>query len=107
MSSAKYEELKEAGQLVENEFYITPDGGAIPEFNTETSQQILSNDGTNLIWREEQIGYNQVTNCITEIPQDIKVELNSDNTITLKQVVNYIFLMVLKLMVLLKNLILK
>lgn len=84
MSSAKYEELKEAGQLVENEFYITPDGGAIPEFNTETSQQILSNDGTNLIWREEQIGYNQVTNCITEIPQDIKVELNSDNTITLK-----------------------
>ena len=84
MSSAKYEELKEAGQLVENEFYITPDGGAIPEFNTETSQQILSNDGTNLIWREEQIGYNQVTNCIIEIPQDIKLELNSDNTITLK-----------------------
>lgn len=30
MSSAKYEELKEAGQLVENEFYITPDGGAMP-----------------------------------------------------------------------------
>ena len=83
MSSAKYEELKEAGQLVENEFYITPDGGAIPEFNTETSQQILSNDGTNLIWCEEQIGYNQVTNCIIEIPQDIKLELNN-GTITLK-----------------------
>ena len=83
MSSAKYEELKEAGQLVENEFYITPDGGAIPEFNTETSQQILSNDGTNLIWRNEQVGYNQITNCITEIPQDIKLEINN-GAITLK-----------------------
>lgn len=83
MSSAKYEELKEAGQLVENEFYITPDGGAIPEFNAETSQQILSNDGTNLIWREEQVGYNQITNCITEIPQDIKLEINN-GIITLK-----------------------
>ena len=83
MSSAKYEELKEAGQLVENEFYITPDGGAIPEFNAETSQQILSNDGTNLSWRNEQVGYNQITNCITEIPQDIKLEINN-GTITLK-----------------------
>lgn len=83
MSSAKYKELKEAGQLVENEFYITPDGGAIPEFNAETSQQILSNDGTNLIWREEQVGYNQITNCITEIPQDIKLEINN-GIITLK-----------------------
>lgn len=26
----------------------------------------------------------QITNCITEIPQDIKLELNSDHTITLK-----------------------
>lgn len=83
MSSAKYEELKEAGQLVENEFYITPDGGAIPEFNAETSQQILSNDGTNLSWRNEQVGYNQITNCITEIPQDIKLEINN-GIITLK-----------------------
>ena len=47
MSTAKYNELKEAGQLVENEFYITPDGGTIPEVNTNTNQQVLSNDGTN------------------------------------------------------------
>lgn len=83
MSSAKYEELKEAGQLVENEFYITPDGGTIPEVNTDTNQQVLSNDGTNLSWRNEQVGYNQITNCITEIPQDIKLEINN-GTITLK-----------------------
>ena len=83
MSTAKYNELKEAGQLVENEFYITPDGGTIPEVNTNTNQQVLSNDGTNLSWRNEQVGYNQITNCITEIPQDIKLEFNN-GTITLK-----------------------
>ena len=83
MSTAKYNELKKAGQLVENEFYITPDGGTIPEVNTDTNQQILSNDGTNLIWRNEQVGYKQITNCITEIPQDIKLEL-VDGTLTLK-----------------------
>lgn len=83
MSTAKYNKLKEAGQLVENEFYITPDGGTIPEVNTDTNQQVLSNDGTNLIWRNEQVGYKQITNCITEIPQDIKLELN-DGTLTLK-----------------------
>lgn len=83
MSTAKYNELKEAGQLVENEFYITPDGGTIPEVNTNTNQQVLSNDGTNLSWRNEQVGYNQITNCITEIPQDIKLEINN-GIITLK-----------------------
>lgn len=83
MSTAKYNELKEAGQLVENEFYITPDGGTIPEVNTDTNQQVLSNDGTNLSWRNEQVGYNQITNCITEIPQDIKLEINN-GIITLK-----------------------
>lgn len=83
MSTAKYNELKEAGQLVENEFYITPDGGTIPEVNTDTNQQVLSNDGTNLSWRNEQVGYNQITNCIIEIPQDIKLEINN-GTITLK-----------------------
>lgn len=83
MSTAKYNELKEAGQLVENEFYITPDGETIPEVNTDTNQQVLSNDGTNLSWRNEQVGYNQITNCITEIPQDIKLEINN-GIITLK-----------------------
>lgn len=77
MSTSKYEELKTAGQLVDNEFYITPDGGTIPEVNNNTNQQVLSNNGTDLLWRDEQIGYKQITNCITEIPQDIKLELNN------------------------------
>lgn len=84
MSTSKYEELKTAGQLVDNEFYITPDGGTIPEVNNDTNQQVLSNNGTDLLWRDEQIGYKQISNCITEIPQDIKLELNSDYSITLK-----------------------
>lgn len=84
MSTSKYEELKTAGQLVDNEFYITPDGGTIPEVNNDTNQQVLSNNGTDLLWRDEQVGYKQISNCITEIPQDIKLELNSDYSITLK-----------------------
>lgn len=84
MSSAKYEELKEAGQLVENEFYITPDITNIPDIDESTNDKILSNNGSNLIWKDEQVGYKQITNCITEIPQDIKLELNSDGSITLK-----------------------
>ena len=84
MSASKYEELKTAGQLVDNEFYITPDGGTIPEVNNDTNQQVLSNNGTDLLWRDEQVGYKQISNCITEIPQDIKLELNSDYSITLK-----------------------
>ena len=84
MSSAKYNELKEAGQLVDNEFYITPDITNIPDIDESTNDKILSNNGSNLIWKDEQVGYNQITNCITEIPQDIKLELNSDGSITLK-----------------------
>lgn len=84
MSSAKYNELKEAGQLVDNEFYITPDITNIPDIDESTNDKILSNNGSNLIWKDEQVGYKQITNCITEIPQDIKLELNSDGSITLK-----------------------
>lgn len=84
MSTAKYNELKEAGQLVDNEFYITPDITNIPDINESTNNKILSNDGNNLLWKDEQVGYKQITNCITEIPQDIKLELNSNYSITLK-----------------------
>lgn len=31
------------------------------------------------------VNYNNITNCITEIPQDIKLELNNNNTIVLKK----------------------
>lgn len=59
-------------------------GVQLPEMSSNTNGQVLSNDGTNPVWVDEQVGYKQITNCITEIPQDIKMELNSDYSITLK-----------------------
>lgn len=85
MSTAKYEELKLAGQLNNNEFYITPDGGTIPEVNETTNDFVLSNNGTDLNWVQEteytknridsKLNDNVRTNCLTKIPQDIKLEL--------------------------------
>lgn len=93
MSSAKYEELKLAGQLNDNEFYITPDGGTLPEVNESTNDFVLSNNGTDLNWVQEteytknridsKLDENIRTNCLTKIPQDINLEL-SDGTLTLK-----------------------
>lgn len=93
MSTAKYEELKLAGQLNDNEFYITPDGGTIPEVNETTNDFVLSNNGTDLNWVQEteytknridsKLDDNVRTNCLTKIPQDIKLELN-EGTLTLK-----------------------
>lgn len=85
MSTAKYEELKLAGQLNNNEFYITPDGETIPEVNEGTNDFVLSNNGTDLNWVQEteytknridsKLDDNVRTNCLTKIPQDIKLEL--------------------------------
>ena len=58
-------------------------GVQLPEMSSNTNGQVLSNDGTNPVWVDEQVGYKQITNCITEIPQDIKMEL-SNGTITIK-----------------------
>lgn len=58
-------------------------GVQLPEMSSNTNGQVLSNDGTNPVWVDEQVGYKQITNCITEIPQDIKMELNN-GTITIK-----------------------
>ena len=73
---------------------IMLNGVQMPLMNDETSGMMLSNNGYKPYWT-----YGQITNCLTKIPQDIKLELNSDNTITLKAGS--------KLMILLKNLILK
>lgn len=89
MSNAKYEELKAAGQLVDTEFYVTPDNSqTLPTVDTTTADKVLSNDGTNMLWTniefpEPELGYKQLTNCITKIPQNIKLELNN-GTLTLK-----------------------
>ena len=95
MSTAKYEELKQAGQLVDNEFYITPDvsNSDIPTISSSTNDYVLSNDGNQLNWVQEseytknridsKLDDNIRTNCITKIPQDIKYELK-DNEFVLK-----------------------
>lgn len=93
MSTAKYEELKSAGQLNDNEFYITPDGGTLPEVNESTNDFVLSNNGTDLNWIQEteytknridsKLDENTRTNCLTKIPQDIKLE-STEGVLTLK-----------------------
>lgn len=93
MSTAKYEELKLAGQLNDNEFYITPDGGTLPEVNESTNDFVLSNNGTDLNWIQEteytknridsKLDENTRTNCLTKIPQDIKLE-STEGVLTLK-----------------------
>lgn len=55
----------------------------LAEISSETNGKILSNNGVNTVWTDEQIGYKQITNCLTEIPQDIKLEL-TNGTLTLK-----------------------
>jgi hypothetical protein len=57
LSEEKFQELKEAGQIDPNALYTTPD---------------------------ESLKRNQITNCITEIPQDIKLELTSDGKVIAK-----------------------
>lgn len=62
LSKQKYQELRANNQLDPNQFYITPDELDEEKYN---------------------IKYSQITNCITKIPQDIKLELNN-GTLTLK-----------------------
>lgn len=58
-------------------------GVQLPTMSSDTEGQYLSNDGIQPVWKNEQIGYKQISNCITEIPQDIKLEVN-DGVLTLK-----------------------
>lgn len=57
---------------------IMLNGVQMPLMNDETSGMMLSNNGSKPYWT-----YGQITNCLTKIPQDIKLELNN-GTITLK-----------------------
>lgn len=60
LSNAKYNDLKQLGKLNPNEFYITPDSEDNPINIKDT-----------------------ITNCLTNIPEDIKLEL-TDTEIVLK-----------------------
>lgn len=82
LTLSKYKELKTAGTLSETESYeITDIDTAIETGSVDAANRSLSNlnaEGKNIAnWSSS------VTNCITEIPQDIKLELK-DGTLTLK-----------------------
>ena len=98
LSKAKYDELKASGQLSDAELYITPDN---EDFPIPTKVSELENDAgyltehqdisgkadkteipTKVSELENDLGYatndvidSKITNCITEIPQDIKLDL--------------------------------
>lgn len=76
LTEEQFQELKEAGQIDPNAIYCTPDETAI-KFE-ELSEQINTKQD-----KATAVNYDNITNCITEIPQDIKLELNN-GTLTLK-----------------------
>lgn len=83
LTEEQFQELKDAGQIDPNALYCTPDETAV-KFE-ELSERI---DTANERIDTKQdvataINYSHVTNCITEIPQDIQLEL-ADGALTLK-----------------------
>ena len=60
---------------------IAGNAGGIPS-QTGQSGKFLTTNGTMASWGDT-VDYTNITNCITEIPQDIKLELN-DGTLKLK-----------------------
>lgn len=59
---------------------FTP-AGILPSQDGQ-SGKFLQTNGSNTVWTDA-VNYTNITNCITAIPQDIKLELN-DGTLTLK-----------------------
>lgn len=73
LSEEKFQELKEAGQIDPNALYMTPD-------TTKDRLDALEENKQDIV---TAVNYDNITNCITEIPQDIKLELNNGK-LTLK-----------------------
>ena len=92
LTQEQYDEAKAAGTLSDTELYIT-DSDDDPQVKSNLSQTI--DDSTtkypsNKAVKDESsrittLMNTKVSNCITEIPQDIKLELNNNNTIVLKK----------------------
>lgn len=113
LTEEKFQELKDAGQIDPNAIYCTPDETKIrlDELDSKTtlleSKTTSLESKTTLLENNKQnkgdyvtntalseglaqkqniataVNYDNITNCITEIPQDIKLELNN-GTLTLK-----------------------
>lgn len=92
LTQEQYDEAKAAGTLSDTELYIT-DSDDDPQVKSNLSQTI--DDSTtkypsNKAVKDESsrittLMNTKVSNCITKIPQDIKLELNNNNTIVLKK----------------------
>ena len=92
LTQEQYDEAKAAGTLSDTELYIT-DSDDDPQVKSNLSQTI--DDSTtkypsNKAVKDESsrittLMNTKVSNCITYIPQDIKLELNNNNTIVLKK----------------------
>lgn len=90
LTQEQYDEAKAAGTLSDTELYIT-DSDDDPQVKSNLSQTI--DDSTtkypsNKAVKDESsrittLMDNKITNCLTKIPQDIKLELNN-GTLTLK-----------------------
>ena len=82
MSKERFDALEtiDDGQLYAVEFPFTDDDLVHTTGNEEINGVKTFNDE---IYAPNQVDYTQITNCITEIPQDIKLEL-VDGTLTLK-----------------------
>jgi hypothetical protein len=83
LTEEQFQELKAQGKIDPNALYCTPDETVV-KFE-ELGERI---DAANEQIKTKQdiataINYGNVTNCITEIPQDIKLEL-ADGVLTLK-----------------------
>lgn len=69
---AEYEAL--AVKDDSTKYYITDDQAQTTSYTKAEADALLAH----------KLGDNRISNCITEIPQDIKLELSSDGTLTLK-----------------------
>lgn len=76
LTEEQFQKLKDAGQIEPNALYCTPDETAANfeelRARINTKQDIAT-----------AVNYDNITNCITEIPQDIKLEL-ANGVLTLK-----------------------
>ena len=83
----EYDSLVTAGTVATDTLYnITDDAGEQPDvFPDQTGQagKYLTTDGSDVSWGNA-VDYKNLTNCILDIPQDIKLELNANRALVLK-----------------------
>lgn len=87
LTEEKFQELKAAGQINPNAIYMTPDETVVKFDAVNARVGVTESDIAGLKQSKQDIAtavnYDNISNCITEIPQDIKLELNN-GTLTLK-----------------------